>query len=131
MITNNIRVLINDTTNAIKAYLWQPTITAAYVKTVFPAKDANFADPDLVQAVIVDGTNTISPGQVSLKIDGVSVGTATVSRSAPQTTITYKPRSAFRAEIPAHGGSAICRWHEPGKPDMAIQGGRLYKRQAA
>src|SRR5437879_2455140 len=53
------------------------------------------AEPHLVQAVIVDGTNAISMAQVSLQIDGTNVPAAVVTRTGAQTTVTYRPNPLF------------------------------------
>lgn len=91
---NGVRVLLNDITNAISAYQWLPTITAAYVESVTPANQATAANPDVVQAVIVDGSSPIDKTTVSLKVDGVTVN-ATVDKVGPRTTVTYLPSPMF------------------------------------
>ena len=94
------RVLINDTTNSIKAYQWLPSITAAYVRFVTPPNGAKTADPDLVQAIIVDGPNPILTNQVSLQIDGSTVAAARVTKTGAETTVTYRPNPLFTQTTP-------------------------------
>jgi hypothetical protein len=91
------RVLINDTTNAIPAYQWLPTITAAYARSITPADDSAEANPDLVQAVIVDGTTPIATSSVSLQIDNAPV-TAQISKTGSETTVTYRPNPLLPSE---------------------------------
>ena len=82
--------MINHITNSIKAYQWLPSITAAYVKSVVPQIGATGADPDLVQAVIGDGSNPILTSQVSLQVDDAVVA-AQVIKTGAETTVTYTP----------------------------------------
>jgi hypothetical protein len=82
------RGLLNDVTNALSAFQWTPTITAAYVKTIVPADKAVAADPTMVQAVIVDGSTPVNQASISLKLDGAPV-TATPVRAGNETTVTY------------------------------------------
>ena len=84
------RVLINDTTNAIPAYQWLPTITAAYVRSITPADDSDEANPDVVEAVIVDGTTPVNVSSVSLQIDNAAVP-AQITKSGSEITVSYRP----------------------------------------
>jgi len=99
------RVLINDITNSIKAYQWFPSITAAYVKSVLPLPDATNAAPNLVQAVIVAGTNTLVPSKVSLSLDGTAVP-AVVTAAGSQLTVNYVPSPLF-AGLSSHRATLV------------------------
>ncbi len=88
------RVLLNDVTNSIAAYQWLPTITASYVKSVSPADKVKTASPDLVSAVVVEGTTPIPPASVTLAIDGSPVA-ATPSKAGNEITVTYVPSPLF------------------------------------
>jgi hypothetical protein len=88
------RVLINDTTNAIPAYQWLPTATAAYVSSLIPADNDPAAGPALVQATIVDGPTPVNTASVSLLVDGVTVA-ATVTKTDNETLVTYVPDPLF------------------------------------
>ncbi len=91
---NGVRVLINDITNAIPAYQWLPTITAAYVKSFTPADEEPAALPSLVQAVVVDGS--ASAGLFGLRIDDVPVQ-LTITKVGKENTLTYVPDPLFTA----------------------------------
>jgi hypothetical protein len=91
---NGTRVLINDTTNAIPAYQWLPTATAAYVSSLIPADNDPAAGPALVQATIVDGPTPVNTASVSLLVDGVTVA-ATVTKTDNETLVTYVPDPLF------------------------------------
>ena len=104
------RVLINDTTNSISAYQWLPTINAAYVRSITPADDSDEANPDLVQAVIVDGSTPIATSSVSLQIDNAPV-TGQVTKTGSEITVTYRPNPLLPSES-SH--TAKLTWTEGG-----------------
>ena len=102
------RVLINDTTNSISAYQWLPTINAAYVRSITPANDSDEANPDLVQAVIVDGSTPIATSSVSLQIDNAPVS-AQVTKTGSEITgdVPAEPFVAIRVQ--PYGGTHVER----------------------
>ncbi len=89
-------VLINDITNAIAAYQWLPSFSAAYVSSITPPANDSTAAPNLISAVITDVANPVDPSTVKLQIDGTAV-TAKVSKTNGQTTVSYVPSPVFAA----------------------------------
>jgi hypothetical protein len=91
---NGTRVLINDTTNAIPAFQWLPTPTAAYVSLLVPSDNAQAADPSIIQATIVDGPTPVDASSVSLMVDGATVA-ATVTKTGNEIQVSYVPVPLF------------------------------------
>lgn len=89
------KVLVNDTASGgLKAYrVVQPTAKKAVGRKVSPAPNSGGAAYDTsISVELVDGGSPIASSSVSLKFDGAPV-TATVTKAADVTTITYKPAS--------------------------------------
>jgi len=92
---NGIKVLINDTTNSIAAYEWLPSAIPPYVASTTPAPGATGADPTLVSAVIVGGTNSVATNKITLQVDGTAVNPAVSEATNGQITVTYVPSPYF------------------------------------
>jgi hypothetical protein len=106
--SDGTRVLINDITNAFTAYQWVPVITAAYVRDTTPDDHASAADPDVVQAVLVEVATSIATNTVSLRIDNVVVA-ARITKTNSAITVSYRPSPLF---LPGSSHTAILSWTE-------------------
>jgi hypothetical protein len=96
-------VLINDPTSPIKAYQYPLAHGGApYIMSFSPGRSgrASAASPGraglqpTISAKIADGGGNVDPATVSLSVDGTAV-TATVSKNAGVTTVSYRPATAY------------------------------------
>ncbi len=83
------KVLINDpsTTNTtgITAYYAGPALPA-YVSQINPYIGEGGARPDQILVQVTDGSTALNSGSLSLKVDGSTAGSATVSKAGAVTT---------------------------------------------
>jgi hypothetical protein len=84
--------LLNDTANGgLKTYQYPLGKSSAYVKSFVPGDGANRVSlQDPIKAVIADGTGSVNPSSVTVKLNG-DVVAATVTKSGSETTVSYTP----------------------------------------
>ncbi len=89
---NGVSALLNDSANGgLKTYQYTGATGPTWVKKLTPANGANRVSlNDPIVAVIADGTGSVTPASVSMKLNGVAVP-ATVNKSGTETTVSYKP----------------------------------------
>lgn len=86
------RALLNDDANGgLRTFQYPLGSGPAWVKKFAPGAGANRVDPTApIVAVIGDGTGSVDPASVSLRVNGTVVP-ATVSKSGTDTTVTFSP----------------------------------------
>ena len=84
--------LLNDTANGgLKTYQYPLGNGPAHLKYFAPGDGANRVSlTDPIKAVIADGTGSVDPATVTLKVNDVAV-TPTVSKSGKETTVSFTP----------------------------------------
>ena len=89
---NGVSALLNDTANGgLKTYQYTGATGPTWVKKFVPANGANRVSlNDPIVAVIADGTGSLNPATVSMKLNGLGVS-PTVTKSGTETTISYAP----------------------------------------
>lgn len=95
--SDNTRHLINDANDAkaIKAYRPVAGATPAYISSVTPGVGAQDQDATTkIGAVMVDGSNKISPSSVKMTLDGADLK-ATATKAGDTTTATVAQISPF------------------------------------
>ena len=116
--SDGTKVLVNDDANGgVKAYrAASPTVKKAVARKLEPKPNSGGAvfTPQIL-AEIVDGSSPIVASTVSMKVDGVAV-TASASKQADVTTVTFKPATPFAARSThtvaityTEGGSPVTR----------------------
>jgi len=89
---NGVNALLNDTANGgLKTYQYTGANGPTWVKKFVPANGANRVSlNDPIVAVIADGTGTVNPSSISMKLNGLGVS-PTVTKSGNETTVSYSP----------------------------------------